>query len=489
MLEVVANEVFDLAIPTFQNGETPNANWTGLNFCNVTVTYTHRGHHDQINLQTWLPLKDKWNGKFQGTGGGGYIAGWGPESLPPAVAAGYAASSTDAGVIGEDASGWALTKPGEVDITRLKDFAYVALNDLALIGKALTESYYGRAPTYSYWTGCSTGGRQGMELAQRYPEAFDGILAAAPAINWPSFQVADYWSQQVMNTIGYYPLPCELEFLTAAAVEACDRLDGLSDGVISRPDLCTFAAQSLVGQKNQCPGKQNVVTWQAAEIADSTWRGPLSPFGEQLWPGYHQDAPLTGLPGFSLAFTNCTSLNRSSCIPVPFLVGEEWITLFVEKDATFDVASLSPKQYTRIFHRSITEYQSIIGTANPDMSAFKAAGGKILSWQGMADQLVSPAGTANYYNEVLAQDSAAADFYRLFFVPGTYHCQAGLAPYPYDSLETLVRWVEQGEAPATLTAVNRTATGDGATRPLCPYPRIQVYVGGDGNSPASFSCA
>ena len=180
ILKVASNEVNDLSLSTFQNGDIPTANWTGLNFCNVTVTYTHPDQDDRINVQTWLPLEDKWNGRFQGTGGGGYIAGWGSESLAPAVAAGYAASSTDAGVIGEDASAWALLKLGQVDQKRLENFAYVSLNDLSLIGKAVTESYYGKPPSYSYWTGCSTGGRQGMMLAQRYPEAFNGILALAP---------------------------------------------------------------------------------------------------------------------------------------------------------------------------------------------------------------------------------------------------------------------------------------------------------------------
>ena len=122
------------------------------------------------------------------------------------------------------------------------------------------------------------------------------------------------------------------------------------------------------------------------------------------------------------------------------------------------------------------------------MSAFKAEGGKILSWQGLADQLVPPDDTAQYYNQVLSLDPAATDFYRLFFAPGTYHCAAGIAPYPYDTPDTLVKWVEEGDAADTLTAVNRTYTGDGAVRPLCPYPRIQTYVGGDGQTPASFTC-
>ena len=488
VLNIIADQVNNFKFETSQIGDIPAANWTNLNFCNVTVTYTHPSRNDTINVNTWLPLEDQWNGRFQGTGGASYVAGLGPESLAPAVAAGYAASSTDAGLIQEDASTWALLRPGEVDRIKLEDFASVSLNDLSLIGKAVTESYYGRPPSHSYWSGCSTGGRQGMMLAQRYPEAFDGVLALAPAINWPPFVVADYWPQLIMNQLKYYPRPCELEYLTAAAIEACDELDGLRDGVVSRPDLCTFTAKHLIGTKNLCSGEENTVTAQAAAIADAAWSGPTGPSGQHLWPPYHIDAPLTGLPGISLAFTNCTGLNRSSCVPEPFPVSEEWITLFVEKDPKFDPTKMTNEEYAQIFHRSVAEYQHIIGTANPDLSAFKQAGGKILSWHGLADQLIAPSGTALYYDAVLGQDPAAADFYRLFFAPNTWHCQAGSAPYPYDSLQVLVDWVENGVAPDTLTAVNRTVAGDRATRPLCLYPKVQTYVAGDGETPASFTC-
>jgi hypothetical protein len=157
---------------------------TGLNFCNVSVSYTHPGTDDSINVQVWLPLKE-WNLRFQGTGGGGYATG-DFTALAPAVAQGYAAVATDGGHamnIGNPET-WALVSPGNVNQYLLLDFASVSLNDMTVIGKAITESYYGIPPKYSYWNGCSTGGRQGLMMAQRYPEQYDGILAAAPAINW-----------------------------------------------------------------------------------------------------------------------------------------------------------------------------------------------------------------------------------------------------------------------------------------------------------------
>lgn len=182
---------------------------TGLDFCNVTVQYTHPKQGDSINVHVWLPF-GQWNGRFMGTGGGGYATESGPMSLSYAVSQGYSAVATDGGHASDSpfsASSWALSSPGNVDWVLLQDFAAVALDDAASIGKAVTTSFYGTAPKYSYWSGCSTGGRQGLMMAQRYPTQYDGIMAAAPAINWASFVVASYWAQLVMNQLGL----CERE--------------------------------------------------------------------------------------------------------------------------------------------------------------------------------------------------------------------------------------------------------------------------------------
>jgi hypothetical protein len=177
-------------------------NITGLNFCNVNITYTHPGYNDEIHVQVWLPLK--WNQRFQGTGGSGFVTGVFDEALAPAVAQDYSAVSTDGWHVLNvtSAAAWALISPGNVDCNLLQDFASMALNDMTVLGKAATKSYYGTAPRYSYWNGCSTGGRQGLMMAQRFPDAYEGILPGAPAINWPSFIVAQYWDQLIMNQLG-----------------------------------------------------------------------------------------------------------------------------------------------------------------------------------------------------------------------------------------------------------------------------------------------
>jgi Tannase and feruloyl esterase len=223
-------------------------NLTDLAFCNVTITYTHLSANDSIHVQIWLPLTG-WTGRFQGTGGGGFEMSEGAEILAPAIAKGYAAAGTDGGHVlnALDPSSWALLSPGNVNRQLLLDFSSVCLNDMAILGKAVTESYYEVPPKYSYWNGCSTGGRQGFMNAQMYPDLYDGILAASPAINWAQVLVAAYWGQLVMNTM-IYPPPCELSAFTTATITACDDIDGVIDGIIAAPGLCNFDPHTLFGQ-------------------------------------------------------------------------------------------------------------------------------------------------------------------------------------------------------------------------------------------------
>jgi hypothetical protein len=205
ILSLSASTVTNYSTSLFQIDSHFPLNVTGLDVCNVSIQYTHPGQNDNINVQVWLPLR-QWNGRFMGTGGGGYATELGFLSLPYATSLGYSAVATDGGhqSVPFDATAWALSSPGNVNWALLQDFAAVALDDAATIGKAVTVAYYGSAPKYSYWNGCSTGGRQGLMMAQRYPSQYDGILAAAPAINWSSLLVAAYWAQLVMNQLGAY---------------------------------------------------------------------------------------------------------------------------------------------------------------------------------------------------------------------------------------------------------------------------------------------
>jgi Tannase and feruloyl esterase len=207
ILSLSASPVTNFSFPLPQVDSHFAVNITGLNFCNVTVQYTHPGQNDTINVLVWLPL-DTWNGRFMGTGGGGYATEFVLWTLPYPASLGYSAVATDGGHLSDvfDPSSWALSSPGNVNWVLLQDFAAVALDDAATIGKAVTTAFYGSPPEYSYWSGCSTGGRQGLMMAQRYPSQYDGIIATAPAINWDKAVAGDYWPQLVMNQLGIYEM-------------------------------------------------------------------------------------------------------------------------------------------------------------------------------------------------------------------------------------------------------------------------------------------
>jgi hypothetical protein len=200
-IETKSYSNLSVAVPTGQNHYAKNV--TGLNVCEVTITYTHPGYHDTIHTTIWLPTAENWTGRFLGAGGGGWTTGTDNATLAWAASEGFAVVSTDGGHDATtDFGDWALASPGNVNWVLLQDFAATTLDDAATLGKATVEAYYGKGPTYSYWNGCSTGGRQGHQMAQRYPEQYNGILASASAKNMAEMVMGQGWPQAVMNDLG-----------------------------------------------------------------------------------------------------------------------------------------------------------------------------------------------------------------------------------------------------------------------------------------------
>lgn len=319
--------------------------------------------------------------------------------------------------------------------------------------------------------------------AQRYPTNYDGILAAAPAINWGSFIVAEYWGQLLMNHLGVYPPQCEFDALTAAAIEHCDALEGLKDGIIAAPGLCQFDPHTVVGTPYDCDGITTAISSAAATIAQAVWHSPDTKTGHNLWYGLTHDAPFSGLVN-----TTC-SASGQNCTGSPFTISRDWIRFFLAKNSAFDVTKMTYAQYDRFFHLASQEYDSIIGTNDPDLSAFRDAGGKMITWHGLADQLIFPNGTVRYYREVLALDPQAQDYYRFFEAPGVGHCAGGIGPFPGEAFESLVRWVEDGVAPATLNGTSLPVNGTVRSQPLCAYPLVSAYKGSNPMLASSFECA
>jgi hypothetical protein len=433
-------------------------------YCEVSIVLTHPGAGDRVTVRVALPVK-AWTGRFQGQGGGGYaMSGWDAD-LATGVKLGYAIATTDGGhdTNASNPGSWALDEDGNVNQELLKNFASRSLHDMTLAGKAVTAQYYGRPAKHSYWNGCSTGGRQGLMNAQRYPGDYDGINANAPAVNWDRFLVADIWPQVVMAQERNAPTVCEFDAFEKAAVDACDRNDGVADRVVNEPKSCRYNPYSLVGTKVLCDGKELTISRADADVVRKIWDGPPG------WYGFAKGADLASVAG-----------------PEPLELASTWVQYFVKQDPAFDIRKMTYGDYQRAFAQSQRQFNAVIGTDDPDLSAFRAAGGKMITWHGTDDSLIPYQGTVDYRDRVGRRMTTVNDFYRVFLAPGVDHCFGGAGAVPTDPLAAVVDWVEKGKAPDTLPA--RTMDGR-ATRNLCLYPLVSKYNGhGDPNSAASYTC-
>lgn len=399
----------------------------------------------------------------------------------PAVAEGYAAASTDGGHLSTASTeSWALLSPGNVNWALLQNFAAIAVNDMTILGKQVTEAFYSKKIKKSYWNGCSTGGRQGLMMAQRYPGSYDGILAEAPAINWAEFIPTEFWPQRMMYEAGHFPSQCEFDAVTAAAVDACDELDGLKDGVVGIVGGCRFRAEQAIGKAYFCGTTSGTVSAKTTTIVQSIWDGARDSQGKFQWYGLTHQAPLSGL-----ANTTC-GLN-GTCTGVPFAITSDWHRIFLDRSNSFDPYSLSMYGWDSAFKLSKNAYTSIMGTSDPDLSLFRKSGAKMITWHGVADQLIFFNGTVDYYKRVLDLDANARDFYRFYSAPGVEHCRGGKGAMPTNPLATLVKWVEAGEAPERLSA-SRMVNGQKWEQDLCQYPLNSIYTGGDPKNATSFAC-
>jgi len=284
------------------------------------------------------------------------------------------------------------------------------------------------------------------------------------------------------------PPTCVLEAFTNAAIEECDELDGVKDGIIALPGQCHFKASSMIGQEVQCanPSGEITITKKMAQLVAAIWEGPRSKNGQFEWYGFHYDSSLTSMLG-----TTCTSIDN--CTVIPFPVSDDWVKVFLARDPDFSVEGLTRADYDHLFRQSVDEYAPIIGTANPDLSKMKRAGTKMLAWHGMADQLVPTNGTVDYYTRAAAFDPHISDYYRLFLAPGVTHCGFGLGFDPSQTVfETMKAWVENGTVPDRLESVaavvGSSETSATRTGYLCPYPQVFTYTGGDPNFASSFTC-
>ncbi|KAI4867335.1 tannase and feruloyl esterase [Hypoxylon rubiginosum] len=460
-------------------------------FCNITVSYTHQEQGDLVSVETWLPV-DNWNGRLQVAGGSGLGPGRFDMSygnMAGAISEGYATSSTDAGIANPlDPYSWVLDSPGRINEVLVRHWGGDILNDMAIVAKSVIRDFYGRPAAYSYLNGCSQGGRQGFELAQKHPTAFDGIAASAPAIHWAQWAPAMFWPQMLMNVIGEYPHGCELNLLTALAIQECDGHDGVVDGIISNPEACSFDPFQYVGTNFTCrlEGRSMELSRATAVIANASWTGPTDSDGNFIWYGLNYGTDLSSdATGTGIAATSC---NNSVCKGNPIPLAYQWIQLFVEKDPNYDYNAITRKDYDDIMRRSGAELDSIVASSNPDLTAFYQAGGKMMTYHGLYDQVIPIQATRQYYDDIREFVPEVQDFYRFYEVPGLAHCFGN--GQPTTVFDALRAWVENGTVPGSLPSTLTDAYDRKSDRIICPYPEKVVFVRdcGDSTDASCFTC-
>ena len=432
-------------------------------YCEITAVVTPTPG-STIGVVYRLP--ETWNGKMLGLGGGGWAGNVRIETAAPGLAQGYATAQTDGGhaTTGPWDTAWAANPES------ITDFSYRAIHLMTAVGKQVVARYYGKPQSKAYYQGCSTGGRQGLMEVQRFPDDYDGVIAGAPVYNL-LVQISAVLRDKTFNASRGFTAD-QLKLVNDTVLKACDAKDGLADGIITDPTACKWdpaEIQCKAGAPGPgCLSEGQVTALRTVydgirQVDGRTAAWPLSRGGETGWSLFIQtssDKPDTSNGG-----------------------GFGGLRAQLTGDPNFDIGKFDPdrdlaKVRSSAFARG---YEA----NDPAIGAFTRHG-KLLMWHGWYDPGPSPVGTITYFNQVKGSVPDAASNVRLFLAPGVYHCGGGPGPDQIDLVGALDRWVETGQAPATLLATKRNAK---ISRPLCPYPAEPHYKGsGDPDDAASFEC-
>ena len=434
--------------------------------CRIAAVLTPSAD-SHIQMEIWLPAEN-WNGKFLAVGNGGWAGTISFDAMAAGLRRGYATASNDTGHSDAGAQ-FALSND------KLIDFAYRAMHEMTVQSKSIVSAYYKRPPQLSYYQGCSTGGRQGMMAAQRYPDDFDAIVAGAPVYNMVHLNVSQTALQVHMLKNPDRIIPQnKMPLIANAAVAACDGNDGIKDNIVNDPRSCKFDPGVLAckaGDAEDCLTPGQVETARQIYLPVKTKSGSVVYPGRSpgVESGYAARIPVPGKPMNPL------------WSDMPRFVGH--------RDANWDVMSFDLDKDLALTLKNA----SFVEASDPDLSKFKARGGKLLLWHGWADPGPAPENTINYYTQAAkAVGGAPDDWMRLFLMPGVAHCGGGVGPDQADFLGAMERWREQGVAPGQITA-SRNAGRSGLppmSRPLCPFPQVAKYKGtGSTDESGNFTCA
>ena len=456
-------------------GKTPK-------YCRVDGHVATPGN--EVNFRLGLP--EGWNRKYYFVGVGGLGGSIG--SLDAGLARGYASASTDTGHVGNDEA-WGQDRAKEID------YGHRGTHVTAVAGKALTGSFYSQPVQHAYFDGCSNGGRQAMMEVQRYPTDFDGIIAGDPATGTP-MQVGRALVYQKMLARPENFLTAEkIELLSKATLAACDKADGLEDGLVTDPRQCTFKPETLACKagtdgpsclnEGQLAVVKQIYGGATLDGKPYAWGFPVghegSASGWRAWISGPED-PQKQADG-TLAYTG-------KRLPSGYGLAESNMRyLALEQD--------DPSFNWRVFRfpqdlARMKTMSEILSPLDPDLRPFKARNGKLRLYHGWSDPAISAYGTVGYYDavsKIVGGQKEMDAFAKLYLVPGMHHCSGGPGPNEFDMLTALENWVEEGQSPGPITATHRENGAVTRTRPLCPHPQVARYKGtGSVDDAANFTC-
>lgn len=460
----------------------------------VTTPGLHGEPDNQVRFELDLPATG-WNGKLYFAGGGGFSAG---RSNKAVLAQGFASAYTDAGH--ENPSAFDATWAGN-SLTRKVDFFYRGIHAATMAAKAITRAFYDKPAQRAYFVGCSTGGRQALMEAQRFPEDYDGIVAGAPAVDFTGLMLEFSWNQRALlaSAASYIPAS-KLPLIAKAVLAECDARDGLADGVIGDPRKCQFQPASL-----QCSAGEAPDCLSAAQVDTlrKLYAGPSTSSGRQIFPGMpmgHEDTPNyaayvfgntppVARPDGSLTYTG-DYIQNSTVAALEFEFQEQFF-----RYEAFRAGNPAYDWRTFNFDKDLAKVADLAklhNALNPDLSRFQKRGGKLIVYNGWSDPVVPPIRIVQYYErvETVMGPARTREFARLFMAPGMNHCGGGPGPNSFDSLAAFDRWVEHGQAPDQIVASHSTNRVVDRTRPLCAYPEVAKWKGtGSIDDAANFQCA
>jgi len=424
----------------------------------------------EIHIEVWLPTADAWNGRFLGTGNGGYSSVLTYRQMADALEKGYATAGSDTGHSGGD------LKFGVGHPEKINDWAYRSMHVMTETAQLLIRSYYGKLAAHSYFWGCSTGGHQALTEAQRYPDDYDGIISGAAANNRIRQVTAFLWNWRVLHEHEGDTLPAtKLPLLHNAVMAACDALDGIKDGIISDPRRCQYDPATLA-----CKGADaaDCLTESQVAMVRKIYNGARNRrTGKLIYSGWVRGSE----------FLDASPIGSWS----GYFVGKdeparlEFWRSWVFHDPAWDPRSFDFDQDLSFADRALPQIDSMDANLTP----FKRRQGKLLMYYGWADPVVPPEEGIRYYESVERTTPGARDFARLFMVPGMGHCGGGPGPVAFDLLGTLDRWVSEGTAPDRIIASHSTDGKVDRTRPLCAWPQVAKWKGsGSTDDAARFEC-